>query len=86
MEPRQGGQRADLESIIKTNSGHAHEVCLIHAMLVAGLYPNIAALRCSGKRPPDCFTHEDGKLFIHPGSLVGSDFGERHEYAACLAA
>lgn len=72
------GRAAALHDTIMQHSGHAHEVALIHALLVAGLYPNIAAVRCKPKRPPDCFTDEDGKASIHPSSLVASVNGDKY--------
>ena len=72
------GRAANLQAIISATSGHAHEVALIHAMLVAGLYPNISALSLNRGRPPDCFTDEDGKVAVHPSSLLGSLKGEKY--------
>jgi hypothetical protein len=72
------GERPEiLNDIIMANSQHAHRVELINAMLVAGLYPNFAAMRCYTRRPPDCFTNEDGKVSIHPSSLLASCFGDK---------
>lgn len=79
-----GGRGAGLHDIIIENSNHAHETALINAMMVAGLYPNIAAMRCNPRRPPDCFTNEDGKVSIHPSSLLGSVFGDKHTCAPLL--
>ena len=72
------GRAANLHRVIEATSGHAHEPALINAMLVAGLYPNISALRCNPRRPPDCFTDEDGKVAVHPSSLLGSLKGDKH--------
>lgn len=72
------GRAAHLQGVIDATSGHAHEVALVHAMLIAGLYPNISALRCNPRRPPDCFTDEDGKVAMHPGSLLGNLKGDKH--------
>lgn len=55
---------------IRAHSLHAGEPCLVNAMLVAGLFPNVAAVSRKGRRPPRCFTDEDGQVSFHPSSIL----------------
>jgi hypothetical protein len=76
-----GERTGRLNDIVMANSKHAHQVELINAMLVAGLYPNIAAMRCNHRRLRGCFTDEDGAVSVHPSSLLASYSGDKQTCA-----
>ena len=65
-----GGGARGLLATIQAHSEHAKEPCLVNAMLVAGLFPNVAAVTRRGKQPPKCVTDEDGKVGFHPSSIM----------------
>lgn len=59
-----------LQQTIQAHSEHARDPCLVNAMLVAGLFPNVAAVTRKGRQPPRCFTDEDGAVGFHPSSIL----------------
>lgn len=59
-------------------NAHSGNERLVKAVLCAGLYPNAASVRHShgrsaGKRPPRLYTKEDGKVALHPRSVLANE-------------
>lgn len=56
-------------------NAHSDHDRLVLGVLCAGLYPNIIRVehahgRKFGQRPPKLFTHEDGRVNLHPKSVI----------------
>lgn len=58
-------------------AANTHSDCdrLVLGVLCAGLYPNVIRVehphgRKFGQRPPKLFTHEDGRVNLHPKSVI----------------
>jgi hypothetical protein len=73
-----GKRKQSLEDIVRAHSTHAHEPCLIKALLVAGLYPNVAK---ADQKKKYCFarTFEDGRVSFHPSSVMHA----RSQFTGC---
>jgi len=56
---------------------YSNEQCLVRAVLVAGLFPKVAAVQ-NGKRKAKWHTRDDGKVAGHPSSVNG--FETQFEY------
>ena len=67
-----------LDSASAPHNKHAGDVGLLRAVICAGMYPKLVAVRKRGKRC-EFKTHEDGKVDIHPAS-VNAQFGTQFPF------
>lgn len=63
--------RADKRDALQRHSRRCGSPSLLAAVLAAGLFPNVAALRQRGRRTK-VRTREDGDCDVHPGSVVAA--------------
>ncbi|XRB17260.1 DExH-box ATP-dependent RNA helicase DExH1 [Pseudoscourfieldia marina] len=62
-------RRSALRSALQRHSRRCGSAPLLSAVLAAGLFPNVAAMRQRGRRAK-IRTREDGDVDLHPGSVV----------------
>lgn len=74
-------EHSSLRHVIAAHSQHAHEPALVKAVLVAGLYPNVA-VTWHKKRHCSVRTRSDGKVEYMPDSVLWAP----SECAPCSAA
>ena len=70
-EDARGCRRGGGNSSSRVNSKRGEE-CLVRAVLTAGLFPKVAAVR-NGKRKAKWHTRDDGKVDPHPSSVNYSE-------------
>lgn len=64
--------KAPLAHVVAAHSKHAREPALVHALLVSGLFPNVATFKRGAKHGDmrGVRTREDGRVQFHPSSVV----------------
>eukprot|EP00053_Salpingoeca_punica_P019408 m.196144 g.196144 ORF g.196144 m.196144 type:complete len:1140 (+) comp17646_c0_seq1:67-3486(+) len=67
----------DRQNLDRSNL-HAGNVNLVKAVMCAGLYPHVVKVqhaqgRSAGKRPPKLHTKEDGRVTLHPRSVLADE-------------
>eukprot|EP00052_Salpingoeca_macrocollata_P022794 m.199119 g.199119 ORF g.199119 m.199119 type:complete len:428 (+) comp21894_c0_seq1:135-1418(+) len=63
---------------VAEHNRHARDANIIKAVMCAGLYPSVARVdhphgKNFGKRPPKLYTKQDGKVALHPRSVIAEE-------------